>query len=165
MKKLILLLITVNLSIMTAFSQEKEKLYHPEVDAVAEIEAAITKATAEKKHIILQFGGNWCGWCIRFHDFCEKDDEISKMIADNYIFIHVNYSKENKNEALLKKYRYPQRFGFPSFVVLNEKGEYLHIQNSVYLEEGKGYSKREVINFLKAWTYSALDPITYEEKK
>lgn len=165
MKKFILLLIIVNLSIANAFSQDKEKLYDPEVDAEKEIATAIKKATAEKKHIILQVGGNWCSWCIQFHNFCKKDEEVSKLLTDNYLIIHLNYSKENKNEALLKKYRYPQRFGFPVFVVLDEKGKYLHTQNSVYLEEGKGYSKKEIMGFLKAWTYQALDPTTYEEKK
>lgn len=50
----------------------------------------------------------------------------------------------------------PARFGFPVFVILNEKGEPIHIQNSAYLEEGKGYSEQKVVEFLNAWTPNAV---------
>jgi hypothetical protein len=74
----------------------------------------------------------------------------------------LNYSKENKNEDLFKKYDYPQRFGFPIFIILNEKGERIHTQNSEYLEDGKkSYDKKKVISFLENWSPAALDPTKY----
>ena len=60
----------------------------------------------------------------------------------------VNYSKENKNLAEMKKLEFPQRFGFPVFVILDSNGKRIHTQNSSYLEEGDGYSKKKVIDFL-----------------
>jgi len=162
--RLYTLILFCTLSI-TAFSQDKaetkEKLYHPEVDAMAEIEEAIITAKADGKHVILKIGGNWCGWCYRFHDFCEADEEITKIIEDNFVVVHVNYSKENKNEEVIKKYRFPNRFGFPVFVVLDSNGDYLHIQNSAYLESGKGYDKTKVLSFFKGWTPAALDESNY----
>jgi len=44
---------------------------------------------------------------------------------------------------------YPQRFGFPVFVVLDDKGNRLHTHNSDYPEEGKYHSKEKVLEFLK----------------
>ena len=41
----------------------------------------------------------------------------------------------------MKRLNNPARFGFPVFVVLDEKGTVLYIQDSSFLEEGK-----EVIN-------------------
>lgn len=141
---------------------EKEKLYHPEADAMAEIEAALAQAKTEGKHVFLKIGGNWCGWCYRFHDFCEADEEIQTLIDTNFVVVHVNYSRENKNEEVIKKYRFPNRFGFPVFVVLDADGKYLHTQNSAYLEDGgKGYDKKRVVNFFKAWTPAALNPDNY----
>ena len=51
---------------------------------------------------------------------------------------------------------YPERFGFPVFVILNEKGERVHTQNSAYLEQGEGYSEKEVLFFLNNWTKQAV---------
>ena len=75
---------------------------------------------------------------------------------------HLNYSEENKNEKLFAKYGYPQRFGFPVFIILDENGNRIHIQNSAYLEEGKGYSKDKIAEFFEGWSPAALDPKNYK---
>jgi hypothetical protein len=77
------------------------------------------------------------------------------------VVTHVNYSKENMNLPMLEKLHYPQRFGFPVFLILNEKGERIHTQNSAYLEKGDGYDKPKIMEFLGAWSKNALDPKKY----
>lgn len=139
-------------------------LYHPMSDARADIAAAIKQAEKENKHVLIQAGGNWCKWCIEFNRFCKADKQIDSMIAANYVVYHLNYSKENKNESILASYGYPQRFGFPVFLILDGKGKLLHTENSSYLEEGKSYNKEKIMWFLKAWNVAALDPKTYEKK-
>jgi len=110
-------------------------------------------------------GGNWCPWCLRFADFITKDAEINKLIGDNFVYIHVDYSpKEFKNdparkersEKMMKRLGNPGRFGYPVFVVLDEKGKVIHTQDSSFLEEGQGYDKAKVIRFFKNWTPSAV---------
>jgi hypothetical protein len=64
----------------------------------------------------------------------------------------------------LEKFGYPQRFGFPVFLILNGTGELLHSQNSVYLEEGKGYNEKTVAGFLSDWSPSAFDPKRYKDQ-
>jgi thioredoxin-related protein len=137
------------------------KLYNPEADVSAAITQGIARAKAGNKHLLLQIGGNWCPWCVKFHKFCSDDQDISLLISKNYIKILINYSKENRNLAELKKLEYPQRFGFPVFVILNADGKRIHTQNSAYLEEGDGYSKKKVLDFLKQWSPEALDPNLY----
>jgi len=142
----------------------KFKLYNPEANAKKEIEAAAKEAKDAGKHIMVQIGGNWCVWCARFNDFVTKDGSLDSMIQKNYVVYHLNYSKENFNTKLFAKLKFPQRFGFPVFMVLDGKGELLHTQNSAYLEEGKGYSKEKVMEFLGHWTTAAFDPANYKEQ-
>jgi thioredoxin-related protein len=140
-------------------------LYNPNANAKAEIADAVKQASKEHKNVLLQIGGNWCIWCLRFNDLVTKDAELDKYLHDNYVVLHVNYSPENKNEKVLADLGYPQRFGFPVFVVLDDKGNRLHTQNSGYLEEGKGHSKEKVMEFFKDWSPAAIDPKTYEAAK
>lgn len=140
------------------------KLYHPDADAKADIAAAVKKAAASHKNVLLQLGGNWCIWCIYFNDLVKNDAELDKYLRANYVVVHVNYSPENKNEQVLADLGYPQRFGFPVFVVLDDKGKRLHTQNSAYLEEGKGHSKAKVLEFFQNWSPAAIDPKSYEVK-
>ncbi|TSD63966.1 thioredoxin family protein [Inquilinus sp. KBS0705] len=168
MKKLLFVAAVVALS-FSAKAQEAPKtdgpkLYNPAADAKADIAAAVKTAQAQHKNILLQIGGNWCIWCLRFNDLVTKDADLNKYLNDNYVVLHINWSPENKNEALLADLGYPQRFGFPVFVVLDSKGNRLHTQNSSYLEEGKGHSKEKVMDFFQGWSPTALDPKSYVEK-
>ena len=61
-----------------------------------------------------------------------------------------------KAESLLKRLNNPARFGFPVFVVLDENGNVLHIQDSSFLEQGKGYDEQKTLRFLKNWTPKAV---------
>ena len=85
-------------------------------------------------------------------------------MSQNFVVIKVNYSKENRNLETLKKLEFPQRFGFPVFVILDANGKRIHTQNSSYLEEGESYSKKRVLDFLKQWSPEALNPGHYTNK-
>lgn len=154
------------LACMAAFSQDlsKFKLYKPDENAEKAIEAALKEAKQSGRHVFIQAGGNWCIWCARFNDFITTDKSIDSLVQKNYVVYHLNYSKENYNKKIMAKYGFPQRFGFPVFLVLNSKGELLHTQNSAYLEESKGYDKGKVVEFFQHWSPSALDPSNYKEQ-
>ncbi len=147
-----------------ANAQEVKKfdVYKPAEDATKAIQKAVVKATGEKKHVLIQVGGNWCSWCARFDKLSREDAQIDSLLRSSFITYHLNYSKENRNLPVLAKYSFPQRFGFPVFLVLDGEGKLLHTQNSAYLEEGGGYSKEKVVDFLSSWTVQALDPETYK---
>jgi len=57
---------------------------------------------------------------------------------------------------MLKRLGNHGRFGYPVFVVLDEKGKVIHIQDSSFLEEGKGYNKEKVLRFFRSWTPKAI---------
>lgn len=158
-KTFLLLLIPLGL-----FAQEAKKLYNPETDAAEQIRIAVEKADAERKHVLVQVGGNWCSWCYKLVKTCTTNAQIDSMIAANYVWIHVNYSKENLNLLTMEALGFPQRFGFPVLVVLDGEGRRLHIQDSGFLEEGKEHSPERVMTFLRNWTLDALDPQRYQAK-
>ena len=165
MKKIILCAILL-VSLLSGFSQDlsKFKLYSPDENAEQKIDEAVKQAKKEGKHVFIQIGGNWCIWCARFHDFVTTDHSIDSLIKANYVVYHMNYSEENHNSKLMAKLGYPQRFGFPVFLVLDGKGKVLHTQNSGYLEDGKkSYKKDLVMHFLRDWRPAALDPKEYKE--
>jgi thioredoxin-related protein len=151
MKKLTFCIILVLLQVGVANAQEKFTLYDVNADPYAQIAAAKIKASTENKNILIQAGGNWCSWCRLFHKFSNENKMVDSILKADYVVIHINYSKENKNEKFFKEYNNPGRFGYPSFLVLNASGNLLHIQDSGYLEDGKGYSEEKVSRFLLLW--------------
>lgn len=83
------------------FSQaQSPKLYNPDADAKQDLTAALSKANAENKRVLVQVGGNWCGWCIKFHNFIDTHKALHDSIDKNYVFLLVNYDREHQQEEL-----------------------------------------------------------------
>lgn len=145
-------------------AQETNLPYDPHAAGVIQLVGATENAKQNRKHVLLQIGGNWCKWCRLFDKWSQENTVVDSILKADYVVSHINYSKENKNEKLLKQLGYPQRFGFPVFVVLDADGNRLHTQNSAYLEEGEGYSEKKVAEFLRHWNRQAVSDQTYEGK-
>ena len=161
MKHLLLIIfIAFSCSVKAAYT-DSVKLYNPNANAEADIKAAIAAAKMQGKHVLIQAGGNWCSWCIRFNKFVTSDTQLDSAMNENYIVYHLNYSSENKNKAIFAKYGFAQRFGFPVFIILDGNGNRLHTQNSGYLEEGHGYNKQKVMDFFTEWTPASINPANY----
>ena len=92
------------------------------------------------------------------------DRQIDSVLTTNYIVYHLNYSPENLNKTIFAKYEYPERFGFPVFIILDGSGKRIHTQNSAYLEAVKTYDKNKIMEFLQQWSPQALDPQSYNKK-
>ncbi len=145
------------------FSQVK-KIYDVNANPTKQFEEALKIASEQNKHVILQIGGNWCSWCIRFHNFYHNDNELDSLMKADYVIINVNYNPKN-DMTLFTQLDYPQRFGFPVIVVADVKGKRLHTQNSWYLEDGKdSYDKEKIKSFLKNWTVKSVNPDSYKKK-
>ena len=141
-----------------------KKVYDEDINPIEQIDQAVAKVKGEGKFVICQVGGNWCPWCLRFADFISKDADISKLVGENFEYIHVNYNprksegeeKAQLAKTMLQRLSNPERFGFPVFVVLDDTGKVIHIQDSSFLEEGEGYNKEKVLRFFKNWTPQAV---------
>ena len=157
-------LIALFLSLTVQAQTALKKVYNEDINPIEQIDQAVFKAKASGKFVVCQVGGNWCIWCLRFADFIANDTTISKVINDNFEYIHVNYNprksggeeKKMQAAALMKRLDNCGRFGYPVFVVLDETGKVIHIQDSGFLEEGQSYSQEKVLQFFKNWTPQAV---------
>lgn len=166
MKKTIILTILTCMTVLTVNAQEsKKKVYDETIDPLQQIEQTVKKAKPQGKYVLCQVGGNWCPWCLKFADFITNDTAVSKVIADNYEYIHVNYNprksksaeKVEQGKALMKRLNNAGRFGYPVLVVLDGDGKVIHIQDSGLLEEGESYNQKKVLEFFKKWTPQAVN--------
>ena len=163
-RRLLFGFIALLLSITMNAQTKLKKVYNEDADPMEQIDQALVKAKADGKYVVCQVGGNWCIWCLRFADFITNDTTISKVIDENFEYIHVNYNPRKSESAekaaqavaLMKRLDNCRRFGFPVFVILNEEGKVIHIQDSSFLEEGQSYNQEKVLRFFKNWTPKAV---------
>ena len=140
MKKLILILFAVFFS---AVMWANENAPHGwETD----IEAALKKADAENKNVLLLFtGSDWCGFCKKLEREVLSRKEFRQITPSKYVMVYFDFPNEKKisPEKMKIQKKWQRKFnisGYPTTVILNNKGE--------KVKSIEGYSGVE--NYLKA---------------
>jgi thiol:disulfide interchange protein len=155
MSRLVLLLVALALPLAAAPEYPKmgPDIYDTKADGKAQVAAAVERAAAAKKHVLVVFGANWCIWCRRLHQAFE-DPKIAAVLRANYEVVEIDVNTSNgsaRNADLDERYGKPTKNGLPVLVVLDGKGKPLTTQETGALEEGDHHSPAKVVRFLERW--------------
>ncbi len=114
-----------------------------------QLQAALAKAKAENKRVLVQFGGNWCVFCQALDELIERDPTL-KALHQQYVAIHVDAANA---EDMNQRYGKPFDHGFPVLLVFDADGKHLHTQPSTVfqLPTAVGHDPAGVAAFLKTW--------------
>lgn len=123
--------------------------FDPHRDAAQDLRSALAEAQRTGKRVLVDVGGEWCGWCHTLDKFFEQHPDLLALRETNYVTVKINYSKENENRAFLS--HYPAIHGYPHLFVLDSSGAMLHSQDTSELEQGHSYNLRKLALFLKRW--------------
>jgi thiol:disulfide interchange protein len=129
-------------------------IYDVRADGTGQISAALSKASAEHKRVLVIFGANWCIWCHRLHSTLETDSRVSRIMNDRYVLVDVDVNTRHgvdRNADVIARYGTPTRLGIPVLVVLDSDGKQLCTKDSGDLEEGHGHSPAKISEFLVRW--------------
>jgi thioredoxin-related protein len=155
---LFLTVFSLFLAFESGFAQEKSQAkatyvpatkFDPGRDAAKDIQDATVEAQRTGRRILLDVGGEWCIWCRRLDSLFVASKDLAETVHKEFVVVKVNYSKENKNEAVLS--RYPKIPGYPHLFVLDSGGKLLHSQDTSELESGNHHDHDKVMAFLKKW--------------
>lgn len=125
-------------------------IFDESANASQQIAEALALAHKDGKHVLLDFGANWCIWCRRLHALFESDPTIAAELKKNYIVVMVDVNKKH-NDDVDAKYGHPTSHGLPVLVVLDADGKQLTTQDSGKLEKGKYHDPEKVLALLKEW--------------
>src|SRR5688500_2909362 len=128
----------------------RPSIYDESADGSKQIADALVHAKKEGKHVLLQFGADWCGWCHRLHKLFETDKSIAEELKNHYVVVLIDVNKGH-NKEVDTKYGNPTRFGLPVIVILDSDGKQLTTQDTAKLEEGDRHDPKKVMSFLTQW--------------
>jgi thioredoxin-related protein len=151
---LLLSLASVGFAAEQAGKPARPAIYDRSADGTKQIEEALRTAKAQDKHVLLQFGANWCGWCHRLHGLFKENAEIAKALKENYVVVLIDVDQVDgkpHNANVDQRYGKPTRFGLPVLVVLDSDGKQLTTQDTAKLEEGDHHDPKKVLAFLEQW--------------
>ena len=147
--KLFALAALLALAAGTARSASRE-IYPDPAQARVDLAAALRTAAQSHKHILLDFGGNWCPDCqvldLYFHDATNRP-----LLEAGFILVHVNIGREDANLDLAGQYQVPLAKGVPALAVLSERGKLLYSQKGGEFEAMRRMDSSAVTAFLRQW--------------
>jgi thioredoxin 1 len=133
---------------LQAPAQPNPQLYRADANAVQDIRRALATALKQHKNVLLDFGGNWCIDCHILENAFHQP-RIAPLLNDNYIVVHVDVGKYDKNLDLATKYHIDLQKGVPSLAVLDSRGKVLYGTSD--FERAHLMSEDDVIQFLYKW--------------
>src|SRR5882724_6147932 len=133
---------------LQAPAQPNPQLYRADANAAQDIRQALAAAGKQHKNVLLDFGGNWCLDC-HVLDNAFHQPRIAPLLNSNYVLVHVDVGKYEKNLDLAKKYHVDLEKGVPSLAVLDAKGNVLYATRD--FERARVMSEEDVIQFLDKW--------------
>jgi thioredoxin-related protein len=142
---------------------KKPVLYDPKADARAQLEAAVARARRDHSRVLVMFGFEGCSWCHKLHRLFEQDEEIRKVLRDEYVLVLVDIHAPHADELLkeakgsLKGEELMKAVGFPFLGVLDGDGKVVTAQRTAPLEKGDGHDPAKVKEFLDRWVAPRTD--------
>lgn len=141
---------------------KRRKVYDETADAKQQIAAALAKAKRENQRVLIQWGGNWCPWCLLLTQTMSTDRQLGREILYEYQLIHVDAGRGgDKNVDLASSYGADLKsFGYPFLTILDADGKPVANQETSSLElkgpdgesiegKGAGHDAAKVLAFLK----------------
>ena len=118
--------------------------------APADLAAALDAATASHKRVLVDFGGDWCPDC-QVLDLYLHDPANAPLLAANYVLVHVNVGRIDRNLDIAQRLEIPLKKGVPALAVLAADGRLVYSQKSGEFESMRSMRSAAVTEFLTRW--------------
>jgi thiol:disulfide interchange protein len=121
-----------------------EAAAEPTADSL--VAAAVKKAEAEKKTVLIEFGASWCVWCRNFENFVKAPD-AGPIITANFVVVNLTVQEEGEDKKALENPGGERlmftwggaRSGLPFYVFLDSKGQKIADSNGMPGGKNSGF--------------------------
>ena len=117
----------------TAHAYPEARSYAVSDDAMADVDAALARATGSGKRVLLVMGANWChdsralaGWL--------ESERIAPLVTEKYELVFVNIGMpqtgDGHNLAIAQRFGLEELPGTPNLLVLTADGELVNAETA-----------------------------------
>jgi thioredoxin 1 len=143
------LVIAVMLSVGLLGAAQAPPVY-PAGDARADIAAATAAARRDGRHVILDFGADWCPDC-RVLDVVLKDPAVKPFVEANFHVVRIDVGRRDRNGDLVEQYRATSGDWIPALVALDSTGAVVGA-TSTEVRFTRRTTPAELVELLQRWS-------------
>lgn len=127
--------------------------YNETADAKADVAATIARAKASGKHVLLDFGGNWCPDC-RVLAGVLNLDEVEGAVARTFEVAMIDVGRFNKNLDIAETYGVKVT-GVPTVIVLDQQGRFVNAGHPTVLSNARAMKPQAIVDTIFGWATPA----------
>jgi thiol:disulfide interchange protein len=129
----------------------RRHIYSETANPVSDVNAAVAKARAEHKRVLVDIGGDWCGDC-QVLDIYFRQQPNEALLEKNFVVVHIYTDPElGVNKDAAAKYGVPTGKGVPALSVLDGNGKIIHSQQTGEFNDMRHMDSPSVTEFLNRW--------------
>jgi len=114
---------------------EKKPVYDESADGKKQIAEALAQAKKENRRVLIQWGANWCGWCIKLHETYKTNRDLARKLMYEYDVVLIDIGKWDKHLDIAEQYGADfKNQGVPYLTILDSDGNVLANQDTGSLE-------------------------------
>lgn len=103
-------------------SIQAQPVFYPPDGAAEAIDRAVAAAKNDGKHVLLDFGADWCPDC-RVLGKLFEEPAVAKVVDANFHVVRIDVGRRDKNGELVAKYKATSDAWIPAVVVLGPDGK------------------------------------------
>ena len=123
--------------------------YDEAADAHAQVAAALAEAQRNGKHVLLDFGANWCPDCRVLAGIADRP-EVKPWLDTNFVTVLIDTGRHNKNLDIAEQYGLTLQ-AIPSVLVLTPDGKAVNRDEALALGDARTMAPQDVVALLARW--------------
>jgi thiol-disulfide isomerase/thioredoxin len=137
------------LFIVGVLSAAQAPLLYPVGDARVDIDAGVAAAKRDGKHVLLDFGADWCPDC-RVLDVVMKDPIAKPFVDANFHIVRIDVGRRDRNGDLVEQYKATSGEWIPALVALDATGTIIG-GTSTDVRFTRRTTPAELVELLQRW--------------
>jgi len=138
----------------TSFNQLAQPLpypYNETANATHDVNAALARAKAAHKLLLIDMGGNWCGDCRVLAGTMELPD-LAPFVARHYEVVLVDVGRFTKNMDIAKRFGASAPRGVPAVLVIDPRtGKLIDNGRTENLADARSMTPQVLADWLAQW--------------
>jgi len=124
--------------------------YDVDADAERALSAALKRAKATHRKVLVDLGGNWCADC-RILAAVMDLPEVAAFVKAHYEVVMVDVGRLDRNTQIAKRYGLKLE-GVPSILILDGQGRLLDRGHEPALADARSMTPQALADWLARWT-------------
>lgn len=128
-----------------------DRPYDESANADAAVDAALARAKAEHKLVLIDLGGNWCADC-RILSGVMALPEVASFVDAHYVVVNVDVGRFNRNRQILTRFGVTRRLeAVPALLIATPDGALLDRDRIIEIQDARALTPQAIVDWLAQW--------------